>query len=42
MRNASLEENMINQLTEMRKLVLHKIFMGLQKVYNSMYRDSCL
>ena len=35
--NASLEANMIQQLTATRETVLYKIFLDLQKTYNALY-----
>ena len=41
MRNPCLEANLLQQLAAMRVTVLHKIFLGLQKAYNALDRDSC-
>ena len=39
---ATLEANLLQQLTDMRAAVLHAIFLDLQKEYDALDRDRCI
>ena len=38
----SLEEKIIQQLTEMREEFLYKVFLDMQKAYDALYREICM
>ena len=39
---ATLEDNLIKRITDMREEVLFQVFLDLYKAYNALYRDRCL
>ena len=39
---ASLKSNLLQHIISMREAILYKIFLDIQKVYNTLDRDRCL